>query len=159
MVAASSPQLPNVVYCTASNRIIDLIRKSEHHADAIARLEGDYGAELVALPFEAAEARHEAAFKSEPIRITEVQWWEALEVLPPKHWHHTGASESFKSIEHLTGSITAIYVAVDGEYFTFNDTAALSHSDCVARVRAWLAQHAALKRHRLSAIVTRNPRS
>ncbi|MEO1206841.1 MAG: hypothetical protein AAFV45_10970 [Pseudomonadota bacterium] len=144
MVAASKPRLPNVVYCTASNRIIDLIRKSEHHADAIARLEGDYGAALVALPYEAAEARHEAAFKSEPIRITQEQWIEALEVLPPKHWHNTGAGESFKSIEHLTGNITAIYVALDGEYFTFDDTAALSHSDCVARVRAWLEQEAKL---------------
>jgi len=38
MVARNPPPLPNVVYCTASNRIIDLVRKAETEADAISRL-------------------------------------------------------------------------------------------------------------------------
>jgi len=56
MVARNPPPLPNVVYCTASNRIIDLVRKAETETQAIARLSGEYGRDLTVLPFDEAEA-------------------------------------------------------------------------------------------------------
>jgi len=140
MVARNPPPLPNVVYCTASNRIIDLVRKAETETQAIARLRDEYGPDLTVLPFDEAETRFEAQFKTDPVQITEAQWWYALEVLPPEDWHRTAAGESFKMSERLAGSITGIYVALDEGYFMFNDSAELPHADCVARVRDWLQQ-------------------
>ena len=140
MVARTPPPLPQLVYCTASNRIIDAVRKAETEAEAVARLSDDYGSDLIVLPCDEAAIRFEAQFKTEPMGITEAQWWEALEILPPKHWHRTAAGESFKMIEHLAGDVTAIYVALDEGHFVFNDSAQLSHAECVARVRAWLEQ-------------------
>ena len=138
MVARTPSPLPQLVYCTASNRIIDLVRKAETEAQAVARLYDDYGPNLTVLPFDEAEARFEAQFKTDPVQITESEWWYALEVLPPEDWHHTGAGESFKMSERLAGSITGIYVVLDEGYFMFNDSAQLPHADCVARVRQWL---------------------
>jgi len=138
MVARDKPPLPKVVYCTASNRIIDLVRKAETEADAISRLTPEYGRDLTILPLDEAEKRFEAQFKTDPIQITEAQWWYALEVLPPEDWHRTATGESFKMSERLAGSITGIYVALEEGYFMFNDVAQLPHADCVARVRDWL---------------------
>jgi hypothetical protein len=140
MVARTPPPLPKLVYCTASNRIIDLVRKAETEAQAVARLSDDYGPNLTVLPFDEAEARFEAQFKTDPVQITESEWWYALEVLPPEDWHHTAAGESFKMSERLAGSITGIYVALEEGHFMFNDSAQLPHADCVARVRDWLEQ-------------------
>jgi len=140
MVARTPPPLPNEVYCTASDRIIDLVRQAETEAEAITRLRDEYGPDLTVLPFAEAETRFEAQFKTGPLRITEAQWFYALEVLPPEDWHRTAAGESFKMSERLAGSITGIYVALDEGYFMFNDSAELPHADCVARVRDWLQQ-------------------
>jgi len=140
MVARNPPPLPKVVYCTTSNRIIDLVRKAEPEAEAIGRLNPEYGPDLTILPLDEAEKRFEAQFETDPIQITENQWWYALEVLPPEDWHRTTAGESFKMSERLAGSITGIYVALDEGYFMFDDSAELPHADCVARVRDWLQQ-------------------
>jgi len=98
MVARNPPPLPNVVYCTASNRIIDLVRKAETETEAIARLTPEYGPDLMILPLDEAETRFEAQFKTAPVQITEADWFYALEVLPPEDWHRTASAVSPCSI-------------------------------------------------------------
>lgn len=63
------------------------------------------------------DARNAELFTSiEPIEITEEQFWEALEVLPPQRWK----GGVFYCMEALTGSIHAMYCEAGGKYFTAN---------------------------------------
>ncbi|MBI1384741.1 MAG: hypothetical protein GC150_07520 [Rhizobiales bacterium] len=127
---------PAAVYCTRTERLIDVCRPGEDAAAAIARLAPDHGADLIVLPLAEAVQRHEAANRTEPVEITATAWHEALEVLPPADWRLTAEGESFKSIEHKAGAITAIYVRLGERRFTFDDLATLSHAACCDRVRA-----------------------
>jgi len=142
VVQPSQPAVPNVVFCTVSNRIIDLVHGSETPREAILRLTREYGMHLTVLGIDTAGDRQDAAFKSDPVRITEAQWWDALCVLPPEDWRRTAEGESFKMAERTSGLVTPTYVALDDGWFTFSDDCRMSHADCVARVRDWLAREA-----------------
>jgi len=54
-----------------------------------------------------------------PVAITEQEYREALEVLPPENWCR-GVFEHFRMCEYLTGSITAQYACKDSVYITKN---------------------------------------
>jgi hypothetical protein len=120
-------------YCTRTHRVIDFVKPGETNEAALARL-AEYGRDLVILPLDEAVARHEAAFKSEPVEIAETDWNSALNVLPPVRWTRDGFGESFKMSERLTGAITAIYVQLNGRYFSFNDDIRMPHAECCRRV-------------------------
>lgn len=66
--------------------------------------------------------------------ITEEQFFEALEALPPKRWQRFANSESFMMIEHFYGIVTSVYVRVDNRYYTFHDRCTLSHDDIIRKV-------------------------
>lgn len=125
---------PPVVFCTATGRIIDYVRKGEEPAAAIARL-AEYGTSLTVLPVAIAWQRHQDAFKTEPVEISPADFDYALNVLPPVRWIKDGHGESFKMSERLTGAITAIYVQLSGRCFTFNDDIRTPHEECCERVR------------------------
>lgn len=78
---------PILVYCTATNRLIDVLRANETADAALARLAA-YGTALPVLPIDDAMQRYEATFKSEPVEITEATWHEMLGVLPPVGWRN-----------------------------------------------------------------------
>jgi uncharacterized protein DUF1419 len=124
------------VYCVRTNRFIDIGADRAAAETALKRYAPEYGPNLVVLGLDDAMACHEAAFRSDPEEITADKWDDMLGVLPPVGWRNDGAGESFKMSEDLTGRITGIYVALDGRYFTFNDSVGMSHADCCARVRA-----------------------
>ncbi|MCB1550277.1 MAG: DUF1419 domain-containing protein [Hyphomicrobiaceae bacterium] len=121
------------VFCTRTHRLIDTIRLGETAQTALSRLEA-YGPDLTILPFQEACERHEAAYKTEPMEISEAYWHEALNVLPPVAWHNTAAGESFKMSERTTGAVTAIYVRINARHFTLSDDIRTPHAECVSRV-------------------------
>ena len=51
------------------------------------------------------------------LEITERQWWDALEVLPPLKWHTEDGVEKFLMSEFTTGNFTAQYAALNDRYF------------------------------------------
>ena len=123
-----------VVFNAATNTLVDFLRPSETPAEALVRL-AEYGTCLTILPFEQAWQRHEAAAKTEPLEITSAHWHDMLGVLPPVAWKNDHHGESFKLSERTTGSITAIYVQIDGRYFVFGDSIFTPHAACCQRVR------------------------
>jgi hypothetical protein len=58
--------------------------------------------------------------------VTEDEWHDMLEVLPPSDWHTVNGVESFKMIEHLSGDITTIYARYNGRYWARNESYTLS---------------------------------
>ena len=133
--ATPQPDIERAAYCSATNRVIDLLRPGEPPEAAIRRLAG-YSSALVILPFKEALARHEAAYRTEPVEIDEAAWHEALNMLPPLAWQNTACGESFKSSERITGAITAIYVRINDRHFRFDDSVTMPHADCCANVLA-----------------------
>jgi hypothetical protein len=66
--------------------------------------------------------------------ITQEQFDEALGALPPNQWVRYSSAESFKSSEHLSGAITAIYVRLGSKFYTFNDYCHIKHEEIVTKV-------------------------
>lgn len=122
-----------VVFCTATNRIIDFVSRSEAPDAAIARLAA-YGTALTVLPADEAISRYENAFKSEPVAITEAHYHDMLNVLPPVGWRNTTYGESFKLSERIAGNVTAIFVRINDRHFTFVDDIRTPHEECCRRV-------------------------
>jgi hypothetical protein len=125
------------VYYSPSQGTIDLIR-----ADGLTWVNGQTAEQVRqrypdAIEISLAEAaeRSDAKFRSGPVRITGKFYKESLGVLPPEDWQRRGDTESFKISERTSGSITAIYCALDGEYWTLSDSFTLSHDEIVKRVR------------------------
>lgn len=83
---------------------------------------------------------HEAAWTTKPERITEEQYMQMLEVLPPLDWEHGKGWECFKLVERISGSITNIYARVGAEYWSFRGRDDMSAADIIAKVKE--VQHA-----------------
>jgi hypothetical protein len=75
------------------------------------------------------------ALTTQPEQITEREYIDALEVLPPLHWHRQGGASSFKFVEFYAGNITWIFVHIGSQHWKFRGDADLSHDDIVQRVR------------------------
>lgn len=73
------------------------------------------------------------AYCTGPSRITEEEYQEALDVLPPVNWIMQGSVETFKISERLIGSLTAILVRIGDDYFTLTDDIYLTHTEIFAR--------------------------
>lgn len=79
-------------------------------------------------------ARINQAFTTQPREIDEDTYMEALEVLPPLGYQQLGDTESFKSCEPLTGTITAIYCRANDRYFTFSDSMSMKHDEILVKL-------------------------
>ncbi|MEQ1673005.1 MAG: hypothetical protein ABL893_19305, partial [Hyphomicrobium sp.] len=123
-----------VVFCTATNSLIDYLHKNETEADAFKRL-ASYGTALTILTADAAMERYENTFKTEPKEITEAKFMEMLCILPPSDWRNDGTAESFKMCERQAGFVTAIYVHLEKRFFEFYDDIRTPHAECCKRVR------------------------
>lgn len=121
------------VFNPRTKTVVDFIREPETEAQALTRLAG-YGPDLVVMPFGQAWRAHEDAAKTEPMEIPEERFHEMLNVLPPVSWHNTSDGESFKLSERTTGSITAIFVNLNGRFFEFSDDIRTPHRECCGRV-------------------------
>lgn len=92
-------------------------------------------AEIV--PFDFALERINEATKEvypmlNPIEITEEQYWDALECLPPMQWKKTEEGESFKMSELTFMDITACYVKKNGKYYSMNGRVKTKHEELLA---------------------------
>jgi hypothetical protein len=74
------------------------------------------------------------AARTEPEEITEEQYLDALEVLPPLDWRGRKGNDSFKFCEFFTSNVTSIYANRGTRYFKFRDVATLSHQEIMARL-------------------------
>lgn len=129
----------HVIYCTASNRIIDYLRANEPAEQQIARLSTEYGTRLEVLPAEEAMDRFEASFKTPVTAISAEHYDYALNCLPPVQWIRRAGGETFKMSERMAGAVTAIYVTIGDKYFRFYDDIRLPHEECLKRVADYLA--------------------
>ncbi|EFX60712.1 hypothetical protein DAPPUDRAFT_275971 [Daphnia pulex] len=86
------------------------------------------GTEILVTDLETFTALKEESCKTEPKRIEEDDFFEALECLPPMRYGHHLGLETFRFTEFLSGRITTIYAREpNGNCWKFNDLASLSH--------------------------------
>lgn len=133
--------MTQVFYVPGKSSIVDVavscadgIMRGGYSKKSIDELMLEYP-ELIVDELDAVSARIDESFITCPIEISENQFYEMMEVLPPKHWRNHGISESFQMIEHTRGNITAILCRIENRYFEMQNQAGMSHEDilrCIA---------------------------
>jgi hypothetical protein len=72
--------------------------------------------------------------------ITEEEWYESLEVLPPEKWETVRGVNIFRMCEYLTGDITAHFAKLRGKFFTRNCSTSETYEELAEQVAAkWFA--------------------
>jgi len=66
------------------------------------------------------EEAYNAKYCSDWKEITEEEWYENLEVLPPEKWETVRGVNIFRMCEYLTGNITAHFAKLNGKFFSRN---------------------------------------
>lgn len=81
--------------------------------------------------------KREASFLTDPSEISEKQYDDMLNVLPPKRWIQArgpyGYESSFEMIEHQSGRVTSFYIAIHGRHFTYHGIAGIPHAEKIKR--------------------------
>lgn len=129
------------IYCTTTNRIIDMVPKSADPTTHLQSLVPTYGSQLITLPFEDAWHRFEDSIKSPPAEISAERFDEMLSILPPVGWTTDSDGECFRMCERLAGTITAIFVRIGDRYVSFHDDIRTPHRECCRRAAEYLSQH------------------
>lgn len=80
------------------------------------------------------QAERQAMMITEPTSITEDEFIQALECLPPEGWVRNRHTESFKMSEYYSGQITEIYARFSDTYWCFRDLASKTHNDIMHKV-------------------------
>ncbi len=71
--------------------------------------------------------------------ITEADWHEMLEVLPPENWHQLKAINYFQMSEHwVLNCITSTYARYKGGFYSFRDNVNLSPDYVIAKLDEYL---------------------
>lgn len=86
------------------------------------------------MSMDALTTAQENALRTEPVQITEEEYMDALEVLPPLDWVIHGRTQSFKFVERFSGAVTSIFAKKNGAHWTFRDVDTLTHEEIMARV-------------------------
>lgn len=81
---------------------------------------------------EAVERKEAMTCSRTPIPISAEQFDAALGELPPVGWYRTERAESFKSPEHFSGRVTAIYARIGERFYTFLGLCSMRHEDIIA---------------------------
>ena len=68
-------------------------------------------------------------------QITEEQWDDALNVLPPMNWRTVDGVNFFQCSERMTSNITATYAAVNNKHFTAYRRTSQPYSELVSEIR------------------------
>lgn len=106
-----------------------------------AELSQEHGREVLIADLDAYALIEENLYKTEPRQITEGEFIQALEVLPPLQWCRHQGVESFRWTEFYSGNITSIFVRhPNGTCWTFRDNAFLSVEAIQAKIEKALAQ-------------------
>lgn len=80
-------------------------------------------------------SQRESMLTTAPEQITEEQFMDALEALPPEGWIRANGGESFKFAEYYSGRITSIYARDGATYWTFRDVGTKTHAQIMEKVR------------------------
>jgi hypothetical protein len=79
-------------------------------------------------------AEHSKTLKTEPKEISEDDWYEALECLPPSRWHTHRGVNLFHVCEAITLNLVNWYARIDGRFYHFVDEAQTSSETLAAKV-------------------------
>ena len=72
--------------------------------------------------------------------ITEEEWYDKLEVLPPEKWETVRGVNIFRMCEYLTGNITEHLAKLRGKFFTRNCSTSETYEELAEQVAAkWFA--------------------
>ena len=82
------------------------------------------------------EAAQEAKYCSDWKEISEDEWYENLEVLPPEKWETVQGVNIFRMCEYLTGNITAHFAKLNGKFFTRNCSTRETYEELAEQVSA-----------------------
>jgi hypothetical protein len=86
------------------------------------------------------EASQKAKYCGDWKEITEEDWHENLEVLPPEKWETVRGVNIFRMCEYLTGNITAHFAKLNGKFFTRNCSTRETYEELAEQVAAkWFA--------------------
>lgn len=107
-------------------------RLGRFSGESCAQLAARYRCEIVEMKWEDLINQQESALRTEPKEITQEQWTEALEVLPPMNWGRWLGVESFCMSEFYSGNMTNIYAKCNGRYWSFMDSADIG-GEAIAR--------------------------
>lgn len=100
-----------------------------------AELSQEHGREVLIADLDAYALIQENLYKTEPRKITEDEFIQALEVLPPLQWCRHQGVESFRWTEFYSGNITSIFVRQSsGTCWTFRDNAFITTDAILAKV-------------------------
>lgn len=139
----------NCFYSPANRVIIDVIMSdglSNFCRNNEAQIKERYPDAQI-MDIETAIKSMEEAYKTNPIQISEDDFDEALNVLPPMKWVRLGNAESFMSPEMYSGNITAIYASIYDEqsktkqHWTFLDSRFLTHDQILAKIAQTQSVH------------------
>ena len=78
----------------------------------------------------------DAAYIKPWTEITEDQWMDALEVLPPQKWQTVNGVELFRMSEYTTGNITTHYARIGERCFCANRRTSDAYEKLAAEVQA-----------------------
>lgn len=73
--------------------------------------------------------------KTDPQEITEADYWEMLEVLPPSRWHSVPGFQVFHVCEHISGDLVAWYASGKGKFYTWTDSCYVSDPDILTKLQ------------------------
>lgn len=104
--------------------------------EAIARNSDVEGGNLVVVGIMEAFRLQEEAAKTEPTEISEAEFDEKLNILPPRGWvpGFGDGPSSFKICEPYIGNVHDIYAKLNWRFFTFRDDVRMVHDDILAKV-------------------------
>lgn len=83
----------------------------------------------------------EKAYRTLPVEITEEDYYDALEALPPVGLHYGEGFETFKMMEAISGRMTTIYARQGSRCWCFVDRDDTPHSVIVERILATTPSH------------------
>ncbi|CAN7569500.1 hypothetical protein [Acidovorax delafieldii] len=130
---------PQVFYATLSGKSVltcidtakdfgDGVLRSHFKRQTLEEMALERGVEILVTDMNSFIELQESSYKSEPVRIEEDDFFEALECLPPMRYGHHLGLETFRFAEFLSGRITTIYAREpNGTCWKFNDLGNLSH--------------------------------
>lgn len=127
---ATADTYPNIIDTVVE---IEGAQIGQFSRETLEQIQKRYPGAQVGEASEVAEQR-EAMMISEPQRITEEQFNDALECLPPEGWVRHQHTESFKLCEYYSGRITSIYARFGTTYWTFKDIGSKSHVEIMDKV-------------------------
>lgn len=135
-------------YVPGETSIVDLIHPDDgltlHAHENAAQIHARYPS-VQRLAFEdawkLADAAGTARYRHDVTEVTEAQFNDALNVLPPVGWTTRSGVESFRISERLWGNLTDIYARLSDRYFKLVDDIRLSPDIVADRVQGFVTAH------------------